>query len=162
MTSPSGEAGGAQDPNWGSLRASEIEAAAEKQPSGSETGSSSTSGFGRWKLIAGVGAAALVLAVAGIVAMLSTGSSSPVPAQAAIVEITVKEVVNQVEVDQPGEGAAAANFLPVTIGQGLAPGDGLKTFDASESRVDIAVRRFCAGHPYQAQHRMESGAIHGG
>ncbi len=97
----------------------------------------------RSKMIAAAGGAALVVATVAIVVMLSTGSTATPLAQAAIAEITVKEVVNQVEVDQPRDGAAAvANFLPVTIGQGLAPGDGLKTFDASEARVDISVGDF--------------------
>ena len=142
MTSPSGEAGGAQDPTWGSLRASDIRSAAEAESSGRSRDRSSTGGLSRWKLIAAVEAAALFVAVVAIVAMLSTGGDSPVPALAASVNITVKEVVNQVEVDQSGDAATAANFQPVTLGQELAPGDGLKTFEASEARVDISVGEF--------------------
>jgi hypothetical protein len=97
----------------------------------------------RLKMIAAAGGAALAVAAVAIVAMLSFGSSATALTQAAIVEITVKEVVNQVEVAQLKDDAtAAANFLPVTVGQALSPGDGLKTFDSSEARVDISVGDF--------------------
>ena len=95
----------------------------------------------RSKMIAAAGGAALVVAAVAILVMLSSGSAAS-PASA-IVEITVKEVVNQVKVDQPRNGATtAANFLPVTIGQELLPGDSLQTFDGSEARVDISVGEF--------------------
>ena len=69
----------------------------------------------RSKMITAAGGAALVVATVAILVMLSPGSATS-PA-AAIVGITVKEVVNQVKVDQPRNGATtAANFLPVTIG----------------------------------------------
>ena len=94
-------------------------------------------------MIAAAGGAALVVAAVAIVAMLNFGSSATLPAQAGIVEITVKYVVNQVEVDQHRDDATAtANFLPVTLGQELSPGDGLKTFEASEARFDISVGEF--------------------
>ena len=69
----------------------------------------------RSKMITAAGGAALVVAAVAILVMLSPGSATS-PA-AAIVGITVKEVVNQVKVHQLRNGATtAANFLPVTIG----------------------------------------------
>jgi hypothetical protein len=92
-------------------------------------------------MIAAAGTAALSIAAVAILVLVSSRSAAS--SASAIVEITVKEVVNQVKVDQPrGVATTAANFLPVTIGQELLPGDGLQTFDGSEARVDISVGGF--------------------
>ncbi|MFQ6028845.1 MAG: hypothetical protein ACE5Q6_15280, partial [Dehalococcoidia bacterium] len=68
------------------------------------------------------------------------GDGDPEPEE---VNVILKEIINRVETDRPRHLAArGTNFLPARIGQELVPGDGIKTFENSESRVDIAVREF--------------------
>ena len=78
--------------------------------------------------------AAVVVAVVAIVVVYA-GGSPPIPAQ-----ITVQEVINQVETDRPrGIIPVAESYLPAVVGQELLPGDGLMTYADSEARVDITI-----------------------
>jgi len=94
----------------------------------------------RWTLI-GI---AIVIVAAGIAAAAVLvpvfRDSGPVTVEA---QVTIEQIINQVETDLFREaGGGASNFLPAQIGQELAPGDGIKTFQESEARVDILVQEF--------------------
>ena len=88
-----------------------------------------------WRMAFAAVAAATTIVVAAVAVVMLTGSPGPVAA-----DISVQEMVNRVESDRPRDPATdAVNFLPAVLGQDLRPGDGLKTYDASEARVDIVV-----------------------
>jgi hypothetical protein len=97
-----------------------------------------TSNQAPWKLIASAAGAAVAVVIAVVAIVMLTDSSG-----VAATDITVQEVVNRVEADRPPEPAAdTTNFVPVVLGQDLTPGHSPKTYEASETRVDIAVGDF--------------------
>ena len=65
------------------------------------------------------------------------GGGEPQPERA---EISMVEVINQVETGRPREDDERQNFLSAQVGENLILGDGIKTFGASEARVDISLR----------------------
>ena len=80
----------------------------------------------------------VVAAAAVMVSACGGGDETPVPEEA---RVTVEEVVNQVETDRPrGSDAGPGVFQDAQVGQNLLPGDGVKTFQDGEARVDIVIR----------------------
>ena len=56
-------------------------------------------------------------------------------------QITVEEIINDVETDRPREsGAGDSDFQAAALGQDLISGDSLKTFRDSEARVDVIIQ----------------------
>ncbi len=72
---------------------------------------------------------------------LNFGSGGGLRAEAA--QITVKEIVNDVETSRPGSLAVPeTGFNQAQVGQSLLTGDLVKTNSNSEARVDITIRDF--------------------
>jgi hypothetical protein len=94
----------------------------------------------RWTLIgiaAGIGVAVII---AVVLVLVLSGEDGP---EVRPSQITVEEIINQVETNRPrASGGEIANFLPAKIGQDLLPGDSVKTFLESGTRVDIRIREF--------------------
>ena len=89
------------------------------------------------RLTLAVLATGVTAAIIGVIVfVLATGSNGP---ELVDTQITVEEIVNQVETERRGQGLS---FLPAQVGQELIPGDAVKTFLASEARVDIVVLPF--------------------
>ena len=83
---------------------------------------------------------AVAATIGVIVFVLAAGGDGSEVAKA---QITVEQIVNQVETDRSREpNGQGLNFLPAQVGQVLFPGDGVKTYRASEARVDIIVSPF--------------------
>ena len=92
----------------------------------------------RWILI-GVGAGIAVPVIVAIVSLFVLGGNAEPESRPSL--ITVEEIINQVETSRPRvAGENIAEFLPAEIGQDLLPGDGVKTFLESETRIDIRLR----------------------
>ena len=83
-----------------------------------------------------------LLAIAGILAaVISVWAVQSGGGPAFTAGITVAKIVNRVETDRPGRsGSMTEQFLPAVIGQGLLPGDGVRTYVNSEARVDIKIQ----------------------
>lgn len=93
----------------------------------------------RWTLI-GVGAVAVAAVITVAVVVLLVRNRGPEPGAA---QITLEEIINQVETDRPGRaGEGESNFRAAKVGQGLKPGDGVKTFPESQARVEVLVGQF--------------------
>ena len=97
-----------------------------------------------WQVAIGIGAIGLIAAIVVIVVVVTgDGDDTPAPEEA---RVTVEEVVNLVETDRPrGSDAVPGVFLGAELGQDLRAGDGVKTFQDSEARVDIVIRDSAQG-----------------
>ena len=70
---------------------------------------------------------------------LACGSGSDV--QNPKSQITVKEIINEVETDRPrGSQSTVPKFQDAVLGQELISGDSIKTFQDSEVRVDVVIK----------------------
>jgi hypothetical protein len=77
----------------------------------------------------------IVMAVAGCTTTDNEGSSLAA-------SITVKEVVNRVEVNGLNPTTGDPELVELQLGQSLFPGNSVKTYRDSEARVDIAIDEF--------------------
>ena len=92
-----------------------------------------------WSLIHVTPPALLVVTTTFLMVACGGGSGdiTPEPQNA---QVTVEEVINTVETDRRRDtDDPEAEFQSAQLGQGLIPGDGVKTFGDSEARVDIAI-----------------------
>ncbi len=84
---------------------------------------------------------AAIIAVVAVVLVLLVFGNGDADEKLERASITVEEVINRVETDSSQDPAAIEKeFLPAQVGQGLSPGDSVKTFPESEARVDIVIR----------------------
>jgi len=82
-----------------------------------------------------------IIIIATVLAAYFGGPGDNLRAESA--QISVIEIVNQVEVQRPGNsGLLEAAFGPAYVGQELWPGDLVITNKSSEARVDITIREF--------------------
>ena len=96
----------------------------------------------RAPIFRGFGGVIVPLAVAVLLVLLAScgGGDEPAPEEA---RITVEEITNRVETDRSREQEPHVElFTPSVVGEDLLAGDGVKTFQDSEARVDIAIRDF--------------------
>ena len=95
---------------------------------------------GRFRLstvIMGTIASVVVLAVAAVV-VFSISWNGGDSVQLVDVDISVAEIINQVETERRRPPNLAGSFTPAILGQKLTAGDGVKTFSQSEARIDIS------------------------
>lgn len=85
-------------------------------------------------LVTGIGLGAITV-LAGL--MPDDGSQERV----SIASITVEEIINKVEINSAGHAISAGDrdFVEAYIGLRLQAGDGVRTFQDSEARVDISI-----------------------